>query len=1302
MPIKVKRFLNGVYMITKTAFLLCCMLGCATSSMYAAAGSQSPMFVTIPLPNQQKLPHSEVYRIFEDSEGYMWYATRVAGLCRDNGYQVDVFRSDRDRPDLLRSNDVTCIAENRNAREIWFGTKQGGYVLNKHGYEVRTLPGIVNHVRDIVQSDDGSMWVAANKQVKVFSPDGEPQDSFALSWKGNPMSVETMTLDSQGTLWLMQWNGGIQTIDTRTRQLNTMNWEEPVGPTSLAEDSIYHYYFVGTWGAGVYRYDGQKAVPLTPELTGTMERKVRSVHYDKWRNLLWVATMAGIYVYEIGSDGMLTPCPMAQFGLPSQLAVYRLYFDHRGNVWVPSITPLSFVLYPTNGKWMNCTSFESLTQKVGVRLPVENLQSEGRYNWMWSDRTQLVLYDRQTEQLALAGGRPDDQSTRFGNIMTKRRKGGIWCATGRKVYSCEHDGMKIQLSEKPIIEMKKPVAALAEDGNGRLFVGTADGLYCYNPDADSLTVIAEGIRTVRDIVTAPTGKVFFISVEKGICQYDGGSGYEVIAPYQRFTTLACDGNGRLWAANAYGDVWQADQELKLVPVASSKEGNGVKRLLIDPLGHLWVMGDTYLIEYLTETDRRRMFRSSNKEMALDNFGGISLDNDGQVVVAGAGGIMTLVPKKLYDSGRTAQPVVAAYSVNGQKQLISNGIDREITVPSNVVTLELELTNFNILKAGEQQFAYRIKGLSDQWIEIPQGENTLRIVNLPKGDYVLELKVCDSYAHWGEPVEVLSIYREPAWYETWQAYLCYLLIVAAVVAWVVRIYLMRSKEKTQRQMEERLAEMKLRFFTNVSHELRTPLSLIITPIESLMKRVDEPVRDKLEGILKQANELLALVNRLLDFRKIDMGELKLRPQNGDILGFLRSCADTFTPLAVNKGIELKTVIPEGTLYTEFDSQAMQHVMYNLLSNAVKFTEKGCVTVDVKTGEKLRITVSDTGTGIAREELVHIFDRYYQAANANDTTIAGSGIGLNMVKELVMQMGGVITADSKLGVGTTFTVVLPPGKTVSDEQELPISPVIPKLPTILLADDNDDFRDFLVGELNNDYNILQARNGKEALKMAQTHYVDVILSDVMMPQMDGNELCRQLKQDESTSHIFIILLTAKTAEESRLEGYEAGADYYLTKPFSLELLRNRLSHLALMQQQRIELLAKAELSGSIDTAASLSQLEDGLCISPIDRKFMVKMKETMEKHMADTSFGVDVFCSEMNMSRMNFYRKMHALTGVTPAQYITDHRLALADRLLHEGELNVTEIADRTGFSTASYFSKCYKAKFGIAPKDARSK
>ena len=1271
-------------------FTFCLLLWAA--SLYAR------QFVMLPLPNQLALPQSEVYRVFEDSEGYMWYATRGAGLCRDNGYQIDVFRSDRNNPNLLRSNAVTCIAENVEQHEIWFGTKQGGYVLSKRDYQVRPIEGMDSHVHAILQTSDGSMWVAARKQVKVFSAKGEPEDSFALSWKGRPMTVERMTLDSHGTLWLMQWDGGVQTIDTHTRQLTTMNWEEPTGPTSLAEDTLHHQMFVGTWGSGLFRYDGQHAQPLAPELTTYMQRCVRSVHYDGWRQMLWVVTMAGLYAYTIDDDGELSPLSISHLGLTPQQAVFPLCFDRQGNVWVPATTPLTFILRSTGGKWMKRLPLDQLTKQAGVQVPIDAFQTEGDYCWMWSDRTQLVLYNRATERLTLAHGAPDQGTTRFGDVMERSRTGGIWCATGRRLYKCTHADMTVQL--EPVLRMDKTIASLCETPDGLLYIGSADGLYRYAPRQGTLDTVATGMRTVRDIVAGPQGRMFFISVSEGLCCATGPKGYKVLAPYQRFTSLACDGAGRLWVANAYGDVWQlADSILRHVPVASNPNSNGVKQLLTDTLGHLWVMGDTYLVEYHPESDRRRLFRNSDYGIGTDNYGGMALTDDGQVLVAGCGGMMLFEPKNIGSAGEPLRPAVASYAVNGKKRLLSS-LCKKIEVPADVVTLDMELTAFQYLKARNVQFAYRLKGLNGQWRELPLGVNTLQLVNLPKGDYVMELKVCDGYAHWGEPVEALTISRLPAWYESWLAYACYLAIAAGALAWAVRTYLRRSKLKTQRQMEDRLAEMKLRFFTNMSHELRTPLSLIITPLESIIRRgeAEQPSkeREQLKGILKHANHLLDLVNRLLDFRKLDMGEMRLHPATGDIHEFLRTCVASFQPIATAKELSLHADVPDVPLYADFDAQALQHVMFNLLSNAVKYTAAGgsvSLAANVVADNRLRIVVADTGSGIAPEELPHIFDRYYQAANAREGMATGSGIGLNMVRDIVELMQGTVGVTSQVGQGTTFTLELPL-LLHTDSEDLPTTPVIPKLPSLLIADDNDDFRDFLVQELSSDYNIIQARNGKEALRMAQTHYVDVILSDVMMPQMDGYELCRQLKHSETTSHIYVILLTARAAQQSMMEGYEAGADYYLTKPFSMDLLRNRLQHLVNLQQQRILMLSKG--SGT----ASEQPSEEDLRISPVDRRFMQKLKTVMERYVADSDFSVDVFCSEMGLSRMNLYRKMHALTGKTPAQFINDYRLDLADRLLREGELNVSEVADRIGYASASYFSKSYKAKFGISPNDVR--
>lgn len=1261
-------------------------------------GINAQRFVMIPLPNQKELPQSELYHIFEDSEGYMWYATREAGLCRDNGYQVDVFRNDRDNPSLMRSNSVRCIAENRIENEIWIGTKQGAYILSKRDYSIRIIHGISNYVNGIVQTSDGSMWVAANRQILVYNSKAELKDSFSITWKGKPLGVETMTLDSHETLWLMQWDGGIHSIDTKRGTLTTHNWYLPVGPTSIAEDTLHHRYYVGTWGEGVFLYDGTTTQPLSHGLLSPMQKQVRSVHYDGRRNMLWVVTMSGLYAYEIVEGGQLNPVDINVPGMSSQQAIFPISFDHNGNIWVPGSSPLSFILLETMGHWMERFSFDDLSQKVGVKVPVGVFENEGDYCWLWSDRTQLLLYNLKTGQYTYVNGPIDAGITRFGDIIARSHDGSLWCSSGHRVYRCEHDDMKVSLAKDVEISVEGNVTSLHEGRDGTLYIG-ADHLYKYVRSTNTLSLVAKDVRVVRDIITrCSDGKVFFISSNQGLCEVNDDNTFKSLFPYNKYTSLACGADGKLWLANAFGDVWQVGSTLEYKPVASSRESNGVKDMVVDSLGHLWVMGDTYVIEYHPEVDRRRIFYSSDNFINLDNFGGMSLCPNGKVAVAGGGGIVMLNPLSLNTKLSTKAPAVASYIIDGKKYLLSSST-KEIKIPSNVVMLELQLTNFSFIRNERQRFAYRIDRLSDQWVELEDGSNNLQLLNLRKGNYTLEVKCCDFYGQWGEPVTVLNIKRLPAWYETWIAYICYFIIAVLIVALSIKEYLKRSSEKTRQQMDEQLTEMKLRFFTNVSHELRTPLSLIITPLESMLEK-DAPdvVKEKLKLILRNANILLSLVNRLLDFRKLDIGEMKINPTSADIYSFLRTCADTFIPIADNRRLKIKVNIPEGSCYVLFDNSAMQHIVYNLLSNSLKYTEQGGVELSASYSADgyLTLVVSDSGVGIAAEELPYVFDRYYQASNAVDNSVAGTGIGLNMVKELVELMNGKIDVESTVGVGTSFTVRLPLVSADDKEEELlPESPVIPKLPSLLLVDDNDDMRDFLVHELKDDYNILQARNGREALRIAQTHYVDVVLSDVMMPQMDGNELCRRLKEDESTSHIFVILITAKTAEESMLHSYESGADFYLTKPFSMALLRNRLSHLANMQEQRIMMLSKVEDVKDSDSA------EDELRISPVDRKFMTSIKQTMDQYVADSSFSVDVFCNELGMSRMNFYRKMRALTGKTPAQYINEYRLALADKLLHEGELNVSEVADRTGFTTPSYFSKCYKAKYGVVPKDVRS-
>ena len=711
-------------------------------------------------------------------------------------------------------------------------------------------------------------------------------------------------------------------------------------------------------------------------------------------------------------------------------------------------------------------------------------------------------------------------------------------------------------------------------------------------------------------------------------------------------------------------------------------------------------------EYNPRSGAYRIFRSSDKAIQMDCFHHVKAEGD-HVTIDGAGGILYIQPSANIDQlSSGASPIVTSVTIDGIRRIIGMN-SKQLDIRHDAVNIEIQFSTLNYLHADKVSYAYRLSSIDTQWHYLPQGVNKATFVLLPKGNYTLELMATDEYGCWGQSVHALQLHRLPAWYESWWAYLLYLLAATLLMGSIARYYLRRQKEKQQHQMDVQLTEMKLRFFTNISHELRTPLTLILTPLESMVKKINRWqqedqeethltfISSQLMMIQRNAQRLLSLVNNLLDFRKLEMGQQKLELTNGDIFEFVRTVCETFRPISTEKGIGLGYAIPNEQFYINFDSRKLQHILYNLLSNAFKFTPAGgqiAVSVVKTDTERLSITVKDTGCGIPSRDLPHIFDLYYQSKNTADPSVTGTGIGLHLTKEYLQLHGGNITVNSKLGEGTTFTAFLPTNIKMK-EQPLPAEPhqqaeapeTESRKSNLLIVDDNDEFRQFLCGELAEQYNIHQAANGEEALTVIAEQDIDLMVSDVMMPAMDGMTLCRRIKQDVNTSHVMVILLTARTAEESKIEGFRAGADDYLSKPFNMEMLQLRISHLLELRRQRNQDFLKGE---DVEVEA--------VALNEIDQKFLRSAVEAIERHLSNEEYDIDALAADVCMSRSTLYRKLHSLTGQKPSLFIRAIRLKHAARMIKEGSYNLTEISTLCGFSSPSYFSRCFKAQYGIPP------
>ncbi|HLP06197.1 MAG TPA: ATP-binding protein, partial [Paludibacter sp.] len=619
---------------------------------------------------------------------------------------------------------------------------------------------------------------------------------------------------------------------------------------------------------------------------------------------------------------------------------------------------------------------------------------------------------------------------------------------------------------------------------------------------------------------------------------------------------------------------------------------------------------------------------------------------------------------------------------------------ELRYNQNFISIGFSALNY--VNPSQTYYRYRLEGLDNDWREISaaNGDGSATYTNLAPGTYELQVEAANNSKEWSANVAHLTIIVHPPFWKTPLAYLLYLVLVCSAILLIYKNMQQRARNLTARRNAEKLNHMKFAFFTNISHEFRTPLTLILTPLESLLKEIKgTEIGNRLRPVYRNAQELLNLVNQLLDFRRLEIHGEKLNLSFGNISAFASQFEEIFSRLAFERKISFHVNCSPDELLVFFDNSKLYKVINNLLSNAFKFTpDGGEITLDLKRVEdNIVIRVIDNGQGIPENEIAHVFDRFYQASGVE----GGSGIGLHLVKEYVELHNGTIEAESLPGIKTVFTVRLPmdlsPETSNGVEAYEPvIEPGEHAFPNncsykLLVVEDNEELRHFLVSELYKSYQLIEAKDGVEGLEKAIAEQPDLIISDVMMPRMDGVELCRKIKSELATSHIPVILLTARASEEQRMTGYEAGADEYLAKPFNMDILLMRIAKL--IDNQRIRqkrFTEKVEINPSEITITSL------------DEQLVQKALALIECNMGNGDYSVQQLSQDLAMDRTVLYKKLQSITGLAPLEFIRSIRIKRAAALLTQGKYPVAEVAEMVGFNTQKYFSRYFKEAFGATP------
>nr|WP_295923998.1 two-component regulator propeller domain-containing protein [uncultured Dyadobacter sp.] len=1244
-----------------------------------------------------------VTSIFSDLKGFIWACT-ANGLCRYNP-KSESFKTFKPIPGDIGSistDTVNCIAEDKQGN-LWVGTYAG---INK----VTLTNGQVRFTR-FLQRKGGApavnvQGIAADKKAGIWlaTTDGlvwmNDNQSLVFKAPANPLlpSINDFTSilnDESGNIWLGTRMGGLVRFDVSSRHFDFLDkFQSPDGAWPVVSG------FVKDMG-----------------------------------NQIWIATMAGLANFDTRTfrTKWYVNDPVNDQTLAGN-SVMSIFKDKEQGLWL--------------GCYNNGIDYINLTSPVFSRWPffIER-GTRSKFNEAWigltpdkkpwlmaHDKSQIRSFDLTTNTLS-----EHDLDMSFAQNRTYffvDESDQIWCGGNWVLWSYDFKkGVRKQYAfpePKDTPYGRGGIKSIFQDKQRQLWVCGSFGVFYL--DKKNGTIHGTGIdSSVWNVFEDSKGNIW-CGGKNEVWLFPGGLGKpERIVLYKTLSSdmaasvdvwrITEDNVGRIWLATARAlQLYDpTSHQFKDYPNGKDKLPRRIFDILPDRNGYLWLSSGKALLRYHPDRGTLQSYSSldglpkkatisPSKAQAAN---GILLFNTNQemfsidpidISTRQKEATMTLSSLKLFnkevlpDDGTG----ILHHSIAGMKELVFRH-------DQNIFTIEFALLSY--ARSHENHYQYKMTGFDKDWNETSLP--TATYMNLPPGDYTFQVRAANGDGVWMREMLQVDITILPPWWKTWYAYLFYIVVFAAAVYAITRFFWLR----TSFRKENALNKVKLDFFTNVSHEIRTHLSLISGPLEKVYEQFKEGknIESNLNYARNNSDRLLLLVNELLDFRKVQSGGLRLQVREHDVIKTVKSVTAAFEHVSREKSIDTLVLCPETPVMLWLDIAQMQKVFYNLLSNAYKFTpEGGRITVRIaETAHEVQIAVEDTGKGMSEAHLQKLFTYYYQA----DSDKPGYGIGLALSKSIVEQHHGQLavesreTSESAQG-GTVLTIRMLRenrhfsldemaaknnelvGSMLAETIATPANErIIPsgQRNTILIIEDNDQLRVFIRELFEGDYQTLEAENGLRGLDLANEHVPDIILSDVMMPEMNGLEVCNRLKNNETTSHIPVVLLTARTQNEQIIEGLSTGADDYLAKPFDPRILELKINNLI---RVRDEMKARYRQSVVVEETTGLSIARD------VNEAFIGKLRALVMENISDSNFGVNELAFEVGMSVSALYRKMRSLTDLTINEFVKTIRMNEAQKLLESGAYQVSEVSTIVGFEDSKYFSREFRNFFGLNPKDVK--
>ncbi|MCC8133684.1 MAG: helix-turn-helix domain-containing protein [Tannerellaceae bacterium] len=1082
--------------------------------------------------------------------------------------------------------------------------------------------------------------------------------------------VISLAEDGKGNIWIGTDHGGINIVEKNTGKILVIKSDER-NSYSLPQNTIKCLYkdrsdimWLGTYKKGVAYY--HESIYKFKSISDQSEIPYSDINcfYETPEGNIWIGTDGGGLLYFDRTNEKYTVYPHNPNhpDSPAGNVIVSLTSDQEGRLWIG---------YYLDG--LDCFDGKTFTHHKYNPLNEESVLTDNNawkvicdrngYLWVGTLQGGVVVIDtetgKQVRHFQVDGSIYDILETKAGNILIASQHG---------LYTYNPSTRELEHFEEEIFEKiqlsRNDLNALFEDSRELLWIGTRNGIFIYN------------------------------SYTKGIDHFKKENGLSA----DLVQSILEDSEHNMWIATNWG--------LTSIKVSTAYNTPGYFFHLLNYDSSEGLQDEQFNLN--------AAYFTSDEELIFGGSSGFNIFNPNHLNYSNSTPKVVLTDLQIYNNS-----IKPGESYNNHIILdksISQTENIQLSYKENYFTISFAALDY--FMPNKTKYFYKLEGFNNQWLPADHTNRKATFSNLNPGKYTLYIKAMNSEGVETKEPTILHIRIYPPFWKTTWACIIYALIALVSLCLYRRHSLRKAKmkleyetEKIRSTQQHEMDEIKLRFFTNISHEFRTPLTLILTPLEELLNKATEPEdRESLSIIERNARQLLLLVNQLLDFRKLDTHCHTLQESLGDIVQFVSEQAHQFTEMMGRKQIDFRFRTDLKHLYIYFDADKLAKIIMNVISNAYKFTPvhgKILFELSQTKDKKIKITISDNGIGIPEDALEKIFERFYQAHSNTKTNHQGSGIGLHLTKEFVQLHGGEIRAENIPGGGARFTILLPykeeavrnespSGMPEGDSRNAAVSPEenSPErnaLPKLLLVDDNEDIRIFLSSKLKDHYKILQAEDGVAGLEIALKEIPDMILSDVMMPRMDGIEMSKFIKEDIRTSHIPIILLTAKSGEESKLEGLTAGADDYITKPFNFNILFIKMRNLIEAQKRKQTLFGE-----------QIRIEPSKIAVSSLDKKLINKALEYTEANISNPDFSVEELSRELGMSRVHLYKKLSSLTGKTPIEFIRVIRLKRAAQLLEESQLTVSEIAYEVGFNNPKYFRKYFKEEFGVLPSQYGSR